>query len=97
MKSSAYRKVSILIKAGEIKDFQQIAIDVQKKVLATDMGMHFRTLTARVKDPGKWLVRELVFLANLLEIEPEILFKMAERLAKEVDELEAKKKKRGKK
>jgi len=99
MKSAAYRKVSLLISNGVVEDFEQIAVDIQKKVLAADLHMHFRTLMARVKDPGKWQVGELRALSDLLELDHSVLLLMADRLSIEVEKKKesAKSKKRGKK
>jgi hypothetical protein len=82
MKSEAYAKVKVLILAGHIKDFQQIAIEVQKKTLAKDMGKGFESLMARVYDPGKWTIHELAQLSDLLEIDHGILLLMADRIRK---------------
>lgn len=80
MKSPAYRKVGILLRDGHIRDFEEIASDIQKKTLAHDMGMHIRTLGARIKDPGIWDVHELAALSDLLEIDHNILLQMADKL-----------------
>jgi len=85
MKSPAYRKVGILLREGHIRDFDEIASDIQKKTLAKDMSMHARTLGARIKDPGKWNIHELAQLSDLLEIDHRILPEMADRLRKKKD------------
>jgi len=82
MKSPAYRKVGILLRDGHIRDFEEIASDIQKKTLAKDMGMHIRTLGSRIKDPGKWHVHELAALSDLLEIDHAVLLQMADKLRK---------------
>lgn len=77
MKNPAYAKVRALLEKEFIKDFRQLAIEAQKKNLSKDLQMHFRTLTARTNDPGKWTVHELAQLADLLDVDVMILLKMA--------------------
>lgn len=80
MKNPAYGRARVLLKEGEIKDFQGIAIIVQKKALARDLRMHFDTLQARIIDPGKWTIHQLAELSDLMEIDHGVLVDLADRL-----------------
>lgn len=82
MKNEAYARARILLQAGQIKDFNQLATEIQKKTLGKDIRKGFEALMARVYDPGKFTVHELVMMADLLEIDHVVLFQMADRLRK---------------
>ena len=82
MKSEAYAKVRALILSGYIKDFNQLATEIQKKTLAKDLGKGFESLMARVYDPGKWTVHEMAKLADLLEVDYNIISQLAYGLRK---------------
>ena len=83
MRNEAYSRARVLLQAGHIKDFNQLAIEIQKKTLAKDLHKGFESLMTRVYDPGKWTVHELATLSDLLEIDHSILLGMADSLRKQ--------------
>lgn len=80
MKGPGYERARILLREGVIHDFNELANDVGRTVLAADMKMHIRTLRRRCDDPGEWTIRELAALSDLLQIDNKILMEMADRL-----------------
>lgn len=93
-----YQKVRILILQNAIPDFQQLASDIGRTNLATDMGMNPKTLRRRVNDPGEWTIAELAKLSELLKIDRKVLLELADRLSAEIEVRRAMaKKKKGKK
>jgi hypothetical protein len=80
MKGPGYERARILLREGVLHDFNELANDIGRTVLAADMKMHIRTLRRRCNDSGEWAIHELARLSDLLEIDHTILLEMADKL-----------------
>lgn len=82
MKATRYERARILLQQGAIQDFRQLAEDIGKTALSTDMKMNPKTLRRRWNNPGEWSIDELALLSDLLQVDHNVLLQMADKLRK---------------
>ena len=93
MKVLGYNKVKILLRDGAYMEFNQLADDIGRTILAKDLGMSINTLRKRTNNPGLWTIAELAKFSNLLEIDHRILQEMADKINSELIKVQVQKKK----
>lgn len=82
MKDKRYKAVQKLIESGEIVHFDDVFQYIPRSIVAEDMGFNYRTLVGKISSPLRFTAGEIIQLANLIEIDPDILFKS---ISKEMD------------
>jgi hypothetical protein len=82
MKDKRYKAVQKLIESGEIVHFDDVFQYIPRSIVAEDMGFNYRTLVGKISAPLRFTAGEIIQLANLIEIDPDILFKS---ISKEMD------------
>ena len=71
-----YHAVREMIKAGEVKTFDQLFHYIPKTVLAEDAGIYYDRFETIMKSPREMTVNELFILARILDYERCTLLEM---------------------
>ena len=74
-KDRRYNAIKSMIEDGSISSFKEIFEVIPKTLVSKDMGMNYQTFTRKVAEPDLFNFRELLFMANLFDVNPENLFK----------------------
>jgi hypothetical protein len=77
IKDYRYNVVRILFEQGEIKTFAQIFDYIPKTVVGSELRTNNNRITLLIKDPLKFKLSELIKIANVIGIEPDLLVNMA--------------------
>ena len=72
-----YKVGKSLILDGTITSLHDLFEYVPKSNVAKDLRMHFNTLQSRINEPGSFAIQELAAIAELMDVDPMIIIKMA--------------------
>jgi hypothetical protein len=86
-----YKIGKSLILDGTIKSLTDLWEYVPKTNIARDLHMHFNTLQSRIDEPGTFEINLLTDIADLMDVDPMVIIKMA--YTQHSQERKAKKKK----
>ena len=64
-----------MVEDGSISHFKEIYEVIPKTLVSKDMGMNYQTFTRKVAEPDLFTMRELIFMSNLFDVNPDDLFK----------------------
>ena len=76
VKDRRYRTVKNLISGGHIKSFREIFDTLPKSVVARDLGMNNTRFTRLMNNVDLFLVKDILRLASLLEIDDMVLINL---------------------
>jgi len=77
IKDYRYNVVRILFEQGEIKTFAQIFDYIPKTVVGSELRTNNNRITLLIKDPLRFKLVELIKIANIIGIDPDVLVMMA--------------------
>lgn len=75
-KDRRYTTVKNLIAGGYIKTFREIFDTIPKSVVARDLGMHNIRFTKLINNVDKFILKDLILMAALIETDEAILLQL---------------------
>jgi ferritin len=81
-KDERYKRAKHLIQTGYIKTFRAAVENVNKTIVARDLGTHHETFEKLLSHPEK-VLEKIYALAELFEIEPVKLFELIDNQVQE--------------
>ena len=85
-KDPRYAAVKSMLDAGKLTSMKQIFEIIPMTVIHRDTKIHYPTLHRRVNNPELLTLSNFVEIAKLIDVKPEIIFKLAVRDSKIFDE-----------
>ena len=76
VKDKRYHALKLYIESGAIKSFTEIFDIVPKSKIAKDTGISFVRLTKKINHPEKFTVKDIVIIAQLIEVESIKIYKL---------------------
>lgn len=73
-KDRKYSLVKNYIEAGALKTFSEIFDTLNITTVIKDVGINHTRLTSKIKDPQKFSVKDIVKIAQLIEIDSRKVF-----------------------
>jgi hypothetical protein len=75
-KDARYDLIAPMISAGRIKHFRDIFMYIPKTIIASDLGINNVRFTRLIESVEDFLLRDLIRLAILMEIEPSLMLRL---------------------
>ena len=76
-KDKRYTAVKALIESGNIKSFDDLFSIVPKTVVREDIGLNYYGLDSKLKNGRKFLLQDLLKMAEKIECDPRLVIEMA--------------------
>lgn len=76
VKDKRYNALKQWINSGEVKTFLDIFDIIPKTQVAKDSGIHYNRLNVKINNPVKFTVKDIVTLAELLEVDDRKLYEL---------------------
>ena len=90
-KDKRYKPLKTVIESGTVKGFEDLLTIVPFSVIRKDLGLSYQGMNNRMGDGQKFLLQDLIRLAELVDCDPLLLIKIVL-----LDINEQKRKKKGK-
>ena len=74
MKDKRYNALRAYIVSGEIKFFSEVFDIVPRSVFVRDTGINYVRLTNKINNPEKFVVKEILLIADLIGIDSRKLY-----------------------
>jgi hypothetical protein len=72
-----YELIRIMYDAGKISQLSDIFKYIPKTIVAYDAGMNLDQLSQRLRDPKKWVVRQLFRVGQLCDLTEDEMLRLA--------------------
>lgn len=74
-KDKRYKAVKLLIESGDIQGFSGIFDHIPRTIVAEDLQMSYRTMVGKAAHPAWLKASEIMKLADLIDVLPDVLFR----------------------
>jgi hypothetical protein len=75
-KDKRYKPLKTVIESGTVKGFEDLLTVVPFSVIRKDLGLSYQGMTNRMENGQKFLLQDLIRLAELIECDPLLLIKI---------------------
>lgn len=82
VKDKRYQTIRLYIQAGAISSFGEIFDILPKSVLSRDLRLNYIRLVKKIQDPNLFTLREMRRMAELIEVDDEVIFNLIHALFK---------------
>ena len=77
MKDPRYKAIKSLIETQNLHNLQDIFEVVPITIVKSDLGVHYNTLRRRIDKMELLTLNDIISLADLFDVQPEEIFKLA--------------------